>query len=322
MTQKKHHYVPETYLKGFADERGYLNIGRKDDPQRLFPVKPDNVAFKKYYYSQYDGGGNRDDRMEELFGQVENRWPTLRSKLTSWNRLSPKDCEELWLFIGAQRVRVPAARDMVEAMLAHRSKADALALIENGEIPPPPDALKGRLDELLISIDPRKSIEGMPHLLRGMEKIFSRIGLKILHNHTEVPFLTSDNPVCVFDPRPPESKIKPYVLTVDSPIELIFPIDSKTLLRGHTDWRRDFAARGPRHHKLRDVEAAKSINRVIARFAYEVLMGCNNDHLELVRKYSDQSPILQNVSGWTTDQVSGTPMMGFGPRIKKPTWKG
>lgn len=322
MNPKRHHYVPETYLKGFANPDGFLLVGRKDEPERLLPQKPENVGFRKYYYSQYDDQGNRDNRMEALFGKMENCWPKLRSKMAGWNRLSPKDCEELWLFIGTQRVRVPAARDLVEALLAHRSKMDAFALIASGDIPPPPKELEGRLNELVVSIDPRKSIEAMPFLLRELQGIFSRIGLKIIHNVTDVHFLTSDNPVCIFDPRKIQSKLKPYVVTDDGPIQLIFPVDQRTMVCGHTDWRRDFAVRGPRHEKLRDKEAAKRLNSIIARFSYELLVGPTEDHLALLQAHADHSPVLLNALGWTAAEVSGAPTVGFGPRTKKPKWKG
>lgn len=322
MSPKKHHYVPETYLKGFSDAAGFLHVGRKDAPDRLIPLKPDNVGFKKYYYSQYDDAGVRDDRMEELFGQIENGWSALRSKIANWQKLSPKDCEELWLFIGAQRARVPAARDMMESLLAHRSKADLMKLVGSNQIPPPPKELEGRLNELVVSIDPRKSIEGMPHLLRAVTKTFGKIGLRIFHNETGVPFLTSDNPVCIFDPTLRSKDLKPYVLTPGGPIELLFPIDSFTLIGGRTDWRSDFAKRGPRHFKLRDKEVVLSTNRLIARFAYEVLMGSCNNYLSLLKAYSGTSPVLQNVAGWSNKSADGVPTMGFGPRPQKPKWKG
>lgn len=259
--------------------------------------------------------------MEDLFGQIENGWPFLRSKMTGWQKLSPRECEDVWLFVGAQRVRVPAARDMLESFLAHKSKVDVMKLVESGQVEPPPKELEGRLNELLVSIDPRKSIEGMPHLLSGIATVFSTIGLRIFHNETGIPYITSDNPVCIFDPTLRSRELKPYVLLPGGPVEFLFPVDSFTLLGGKTDRGADFAARGPRHIRLRDRSAVHRANRLIARFSYELLVGCNQEHLGLLKTYSETSPVLQNVSGWSAETVGGVPVMGFGPRPKKPKWK-
>lgn len=258
--------------------------------------------------------------MESLFGQLENGWPALRSKLASWSSLSPKDCEELQLFIAAQRARVPCTRDMMEAFLAHKTKEDLFSLVEHGELDPPPTELASRLDELIVSILPEKSIEGIPHIIRAMGKIFQRVGLKIIKNETNISFITSDNPVCVFDPSVVAKSMQPYVLRAGGPIELIFPVDQKTLVLGHTEMRENYLKHGPRRQRVRESKIISSYNVKIAKFAYHLLIGGSSDHRSLLKAFSDNSPVLQNVSGWSRGNPEGVPVMGFGERYKKPKW--
>ena len=52
----------------------------------------------------------------------------------------------------------------------------------------------------------------MPTFLRSMGEVLNRVGLGILHNVTDVPFITSDNPVVYFDPCTSEEELLPYTL--------------------------------------------------------------------------------------------------------------
>ena len=59
-----------------------------------------------------------------------------------------------------------------------------------------------------------------------------RLGFIVLHNKTDLPFITSDNPVCVFDPALTLENRRPY--QSDGATALMFPIDSHHLLYGHS----------------------------------------------------------------------------------------
>lgn len=321
MNPKKHHYVPEVYLKHFADEDGFLWVGRKDDPDKPLRMTPGNIAFRKYYYSQIDEEGKRDNRLENHFGTYETPWPQVVSKLKSKDRLSPEEINILWHFMAVQRARVPAARDAMEGILAHHSMIALRELEEGGELPPPPEAHPDLIDQVRISIDPRKSIEAMSILLKGVDELRPRLNLDVVHNVSDVPFITSDNPISVFDPSYPEHSVRPYSVDHwDSPIELLFPIDPITLIRGLSRSITSYFDPIPRHVELRSNADARRVNRIVAKFGYELLIARDGKNAKLLKAHASHSPVIENAIGWSGGKPNGRLRWSFGPRPQKSKW--
>lgn len=103
--KKRLHYIPITYLDKFAE---------------------------RYYYSQpLPEGGHDNNTLEDFFSTIEGTWPPLVDRLRSGSAIS-SDLEALYTFIGFMRVRVPAARDMVEIILAEHVKATTRFLDQAG----------------------------------------------------------------------------------------------------------------------------------------------------------------------------------------------
>jgi hypothetical protein len=91
-------------------------------------------------------------------------------------------------------------------------------------------------------------------------------------------------------------------------IELLFPIDAETVLRGHTRLR----GAGPRslgHAVLTDRQQAKRINRFIARFGYRFVFARDRSHEALIVRHARTSPVMDMLNGCV-----------FGPRPTKPKW--
>jgi Protein of unknown function (DUF4238) len=321
MTKKRHHYVPKTYLEGFTDNQGFLWIGRKDDPGKPLKLKPENTAFSKYYYSQTLDNGDRDNRMEDFFGSIEAQWPALRSKLVQSEQVTPTDSGLLWQMLGSQRVRVPAARDMMEECLAHEVMIALRQLDEAAELPPYPEDAPDIVDQMRIAIDPQKSIEGMGQMMRAFKWLIGRVGFEIVHNATNSNFVTSDNPVSIFDFSVPEKVMRPYVIAPDcQTIELLYPVNCRTLIRGRSALAQRHSVKGPKHVRLKDESEVRRINRLTAKFAYKLLIASNAAHSGLLRAYADVSPVLENSIGWKGGVQSGPLIMAFGKRPEKRKW--
>ncbi len=103
-------------------------------------------------------------------------------------------------------------------------------------------------------------------------------------------------------------------------IELLFPIDADTVLRGHTGLRRP----GPpslRHSALNDRQAAKRINRFVARFGYRFVFSRDRTHELLIVKHASTSPVIKTIA--VPNPSGGFFMLNdcvFGPRPTKPKW--
>jgi hypothetical protein len=324
--KKRHHYIPITYLNKFADNAGKVFAYRKDEVEPALHVQPSAIAFERYYYSQPLPEGGRDNNtLENFFGTIESTWNPLAMRLCSGSGVTTdftsSDFESLFMFISLMRVRVPATRDMVEVMLAEQVKATTRFLDQKGKLPPKPAGHEDILDHLSVAIDPHRSLHAMSDLARGFSIVVDHLGFEVVHNKTDVSFLTSDNPVTYFDPTVPEASVLPYqVRPPRGTIELLFPIDADTVLRGHTGLRRA-GPRNLRHVALTERQDAKRINRFVARFGYRFVFSRDRTHEALIVKHASTSPVSKTVtaSGPTGDLVLLNESV-FGPRPVKPKW--
>jgi hypothetical protein len=258
-------------------------------------------------------GGQDNNTLEDFFSTIESTWPPLVDRMRSGSATS-SDLEALYNFMGLMRVRVPAARDMVEILLAEQIKATARRLDQTGKLPLKPKGQEDILDHMSVSIDPHQSLHAMPALARGFGIVLDQLKFEVVHNETDVSFLTSDNPVAYFDPTVQEASVLPYqVRPPFGSIELLFPVDPDTVLRGCT---------GPhalRHVTLTDRQSAKRINRFAARFGYRFVFSRDQTHEALITKHAGSSPVLKaNVAPNPTSGPSFESV--FGVRPIKPKW--
>jgi hypothetical protein len=316
--KRRHHFVPVAYLSGFANSQNKIVAYRKDEPSTPLIVDPKSIAFERYYYSQpLPNGGQDNNRLEDLFGTVESTWPPIVERIR--RRLDINhDLEAIFMFMSMMRVRVPAMRDLYETALAETVKIRMRHLDRLGHLPPKPEGHEDILDHLRVSIDPHRSIHAMPDLVRAFFVVLDQIGFQIVHNEAGSSFVTSDNPVIYFDPTIDELQMTPYgVRPCGGQIELLFPIDSQTVLHGLSELKADFSRNGARHVPLTSRHDLKKINRLISRFGYRFIFASSGAHEPLVRKYAAQSPVLSAAASGN-DPFSYQQV--FGPRPCKPKW--
>jgi hypothetical protein len=121
--KKRHHYVPIAYLNGYTDSEDKVLAYRKDLPQTPLHLKPSEIAFERYYYSQPLPDGGRDNNsLEDLFSTIEASWTPIVERIRAQKDVRAEE-EAIIVFMSTMRVRVPAARDMVEASLSENVKA-------------------------------------------------------------------------------------------------------------------------------------------------------------------------------------------------------
>lgn len=320
--KKRHHYVPIAYLNAFADAEGRIFAYRKDAPVTPLHVRPSKIAFERYYYSQpLHDGGQDNNRLEDFFSTVESPWPSLVADLVAAKDVRDR-MEELFQFMGLLRVRGPAARDPVELHLAHVTRRTAQRLVRAGELPPPPPGQEALLDNMAVSIDPHMSIHAMSDMARGFARLMGFIGFEVVHNTSNEPFITNDNPVQVFDPDVPEHSVLPY--TVRPPrgrVELLLPISPRALIRGRSDLPVIRPGMQPSHVAMASAAEVRRANRFAARFGYRFIFANHAGLESLVAKYGALSPTIRidDVPAGATGELN-TMQMVFGPRPQKPKW--
>ena len=318
MKPKRHHYVPITYLKSFCDDEEKVFVYRKDDPTRPFRQKPDNTGFHKYYYSQpLPEGGMNHDALENFFSEIETTWPPIVERLQRIEKVDNDTMDEICQFICLQFARVPANRDFAENIHAETLKTVMQQLDERGEFPPPPKGYEDILDHVEVSIDPHQSILAMPTMIGATLEILDKIGLDVIHNETEIPFLTCDNPLMWFDPSVQEEKMKPYNLQLGGPIVLLFPIAPNLMVFGGSFLLEKFARDGIEHVECRSREFVNKCNRCICRFAYETVFARERGQDAMIEEHADFSPVLEPIRIGSDTVYQRV----FGKRKRKPAWK-
>ena len=318
MKKKRHHFIPKAYLNSFCDDEGKVFIYRKDDPKRPFHQKPDRTGFHKYYYSQpMPEGGMNHDVLENFFSETETTWPQIVERLQRGEKVDNGMIDDISQFICLQYARVPANRDFVERIHAEMLKSMMRNLDATDELPPPPEGYHDILSQVEVSIDPHQSILAMPNLLGAAGEILDEIGLDVIHNETDIPFLTSDNPVIWFDPSVPEEEMQPYNIQPSGPIMLFFPVTPNLMILGGTFLLEKFAHNGMEHMKCRNLEFVNKCNRCICRFAYETVFTREKGQEAVIEEYADVSPVLKptRIGPYTVFQRV------FGKRKRKPAWK-
>lgn len=321
MKKKKQHYVSVAYLKAWCDVDGKVRIYRKDDPYKVIRQSPENFGFHKYYYAQPLPDGERDyNTLDDFFSEYESKWPLIVERIR--RREDVNDClQDIFSFIALQRARVPATRDAIEGLLADTVKAVARHMDAAGELSPKPAGLENILDHIEVSIDPHQSILAMPDIILGIGQVMEKIGISALINNTDIPFVTSDNPVIWFDPSVPEDQMQPYSIRKNEPILLLFPIAPDIIIFGHSSKLDQYSKDGFGFGNLSEPNQVEIMNRHICRFAYEAVFAQGPGFEELVKQYADVSLVVRTQAIQTANGDFILPEYIWGPREPKPKWE-
>lgn len=264
---KKHHFVSVTYMDGFAAD-GRLWAYHDDRPGMPQRVRPSTVGYEKFYYSQKLPDGSRENhRFEDLWGVVEGVWPLTRQALRD-RRLSPAISLNTLGMATILRARVPAARERHELVMAAELRAQHQALERMGNLPPELARYAGQLDTVPVAANPQRSLGKMQEDFAAFGALSLRMGFEVLHAPRGAAFVTSDNPVCWYDPNESFDDREPY--RASGEIELLFPLDAGMLLRGSTGLVP--VNQIVRHRTLVDRAAVRRCNRTVAQFSYRLLL--------------------------------------------------
>ena len=314
--KKRHHYVATTYLDGFTTPEGKLWTYFLDNPLNPRPSRPEAVGYSNYYYSQLRPDGTRDDNsFEDLWSAIETVWPETMVAIRG-GRVSPATSFNVLGMVGITGVRVPAARHRHELLLAAKMRAEAKALERAGVLPKELQRYAGQLDTVPVGINPQQSIPTMMTDLRRFGDLCFQIGFEVVHNDTDLPFITSDNPVAIYDPRSPPGQRRPY--EYERQVELICPLDASTLLRGHSRIRP--VNEISRHVRISDRSAIARLNNTLAQFAYGLVLASDRSSDGVIALQANRCPTL-------SIKVVETPKGGdiiwrhvFAPRPQLPAY--
>lgn len=285
---RRHHFISAVYMDGFAADDGRVQVYLCETPENPLPMKPRAIGFERDYYSQkLPEGGQENHRFEDLWNTIETVWPETLKALTN-RRLSPAISFNVLGMQTIMRARVPATRDRHALMLEAKLRSQHKIAEEIGTLPLELERYAGEFDSVPIGINPHETLLAMQGEFKDFGDLCFRLGFEVLHNKTSTPFLTSDNPVCSYNPRQKLHARTPYLHSGE--VELIFPVSAHMLVRGSS--KREPVNMISRHRDISDSRTVRQLNRTIAQFSYRMTIGMDRSSDDLIRTYAALVPTI------------------------------
>ncbi|HRQ89273.1 MAG TPA: DUF4238 domain-containing protein [Bacteroidia bacterium] len=205
---KHHHFLPQFYLRRFADSREGLHQIEKIDRSWAIPTKVSKAGSKRDYHT-LDWKDQAVDRssIETRLSVLEGRQNQMLKALTEDPSSIEKWRHELIDFVTLMYHRVPAFKRDIEERLKEVVNSTARMLLRAGKFPEPPDSIKDLIrekgDDIFdAQISNWKLVEQMFDLASKspIHGILNSMNCRILNVGEEESFLiTSDTPVVLYD---------------------------------------------------------------------------------------------------------------------------
>ncbi|WP_324759939.1 DUF4238 domain-containing protein [Haloarcula montana] len=250
---KNQHYVPQHYLRPFANSDDRLcayNIERETE----FPPTPiSNLCSEDWFY----GGAEQEKSISPFEAECERILQQLRDAQTL-SVVSGEDYRNLLRFILFQRMRTKQEKEDMDKMLTDVAEEIAEMGVESGEIGE--EALNLlREDKLTVShesMHPRMILSA----LLGPEYIADLRGV-LLINGTDTGFITSDHPVIMDNPKFKRQRDR-FLGGLQSPgLQIFCPISpNRVMFLYDSDHYQFTHGDNPASLRVRRVETVKSIN--------------------------------------------------------------
>lgn len=197
MPQKKNqHYVPQFYLKNFSDDGKMIGVYILKDKKYISKAPIKNQASKDYMYS-------KDPTMENALGNLEGLTDELTKRIlvNPKLKLDEKDREVLLTFTLIQLGRTVSRTDDLQELTDKSFKQMYMAYIKQktgGRIDDRLTSFYRYIDEKMVFQLPEPGIVGVG-LSAKLLPMCSDLRYKLLINKTDIDFVTSDNPSCMYD---------------------------------------------------------------------------------------------------------------------------
>ncbi|MFO1257249.1 MAG: DUF4238 domain-containing protein [Gammaproteobacteria bacterium] len=250
MTKKRHHYLPQCYLKGFTNPEDKIWTYKKADPQSPFLNAIDSTAVERYFY-RFEIEGKEDELEDFLSEQVESRCCDSLEKLRNKQFPTGDERKNLAAFFSILYVRTPRH---VEYLTAQQNKElNIYAKLNASNKQSFHDSYRlvhPDLDEETIEEDRQSILTGdvafemkreiiLNQMLQaGAIYSFPLAEMKwiLLETDEENPFVTSDNPLSVFHPQyQPFNFYKPSLGMRDTKVAI--PVSKDLILMLFNDER-------------------------------------------------------------------------------------
>lgn len=247
---RRHHFIPQSFLKRFADENDQLAVLRLDDNESYDVTSITNVAVMKDLYTIIDEEIGETVMVERLLAHVDGKAKAAIDRLILgvFFPPSPPDRMSLAEWIALLAVRDPHSRRSNEALADHAFKLDlslvhdestARARLRENMGREPTDT---EVEEMLDAVSDLDSFEITPHqndLVQLMLDAATQIMPCLFGRYTSVVrfdrngLVLSDRPVVPY--QKPVKRMPGFGVGFGNADEIWLPLDRRTLLILHSD---------------------------------------------------------------------------------------
>ena len=212
---KRHHYVPRFYLKRFSKDGKSICLFNLKSRKKIESANLKNQCYKKYFYG-------KDRVFEYELSQIESTVANILKHIDQNELLPPPTSQEyifLTLFLLIQHARTKYATEALDEMTDKLMKHILHPEAEENGI---------NLEELKIGLNnvPQFSIATIAIIY----PIILDLHYKFLINSTNVEFITSDNPVVLYNQFMSFRKYGSNTGLATKGLQIFFPIDPWKLI--------------------------------------------------------------------------------------------
>ena len=245
-TPKRHHYLPDFYLRGFGEDN---RLGVFDRVRNAFRTdQPKNIAVERYYYAVERTDGTKDVRIEEALCGLEGEASRIIAKADGRQAITPDERTTFALFVALLHTRVPqfersaseitekATKVTMKAAFGTEERAAASLEREAQRTGKPTDTAPEEMVEFVrgdkygIKVHRNETLRYMLVTASGLARVFSAMDWTLLHSRAdEMPFIATDNPIAVYPPKDYKPNIYGYGMGTTGARKLV-PLSKKTCL--------------------------------------------------------------------------------------------
>jgi len=213
---KRHHYLPQFYLKNFC-KNGFLWVYDRED-NKYRQQTPINTAVKKKYYTAIGLDGRSHNEIESVLANIEDKTKHIIEKINRKHSIDLEDKCILAIFMAFLYVRVPEfemeINELTEKFLKRYNKLvipnekqaeiiiKQFANDKDQESMSPKKLLDFvRNENYRIKVPRQHSLKTMYFLAREFPLIFIQMDWQFWYSSKNSSFITSDNPFVVSRPQ-------------------------------------------------------------------------------------------------------------------------
>lgn len=271
---RKHHYLPQFYLRNFSENEKQVVQFEKTKEARSFGTSiGDAAAVRDYHRIDHDEAED-PFALERFLSQVEGIQASLLNEVINKGvESSSLDRGDLVFFISLMRLRVPPVKRFFESSLREIVRSTGHILSRKGKLPSPPAGLEKELspENWNITISNWKILHHMFLLAVDTDvlSILERMNISILRTNGQDKFITCDQPVAEFHPHAKASDSEGRALA-DPLIQLSLPISHHLML--YLSWDKEQTPESPL-----TIEQVREFNRRTIISAENYVFSSDND---------------------------------------------